>query len=76
MKRMLVLACMLVAGFFIAGCEEEEHEHRYAYHRPYGYRPPYEYRGYRDGYDGRRYRLMDENAQNDTASPVQTPAEP
>jgi hypothetical protein len=80
MKRMLALACMLVlAGFFMAGCEEEEHEHHYGY---YGYRRPYEhreyrdYRGYRDGYDGRHYRLMDESAQNATASPAQTPAEP
>ncbi len=81
MKRMLVLACMLLAGFFIAGCEEEEHEHRYG---AYGYRPPYEYRehrGYRDGYygreyDGRGYRLMDETAQSETVSPAQTTAEP
>ncbi len=76
MKRMLVLTCVLLAGFFMAGCEEEEHEHRYGY---YGYRPPYEHREYRehhDGYYGRGYRLMDEGAQNGTGSPVGTTAEP
>jgi len=74
MKR--ILACLLIlVGFFVASCEEEEHEHhRYGY-RERGYRDGRYGYGYRDGYYGRGYRLMDETAQSE-AAPAETTAQP
>ncbi len=72
MKRILI-ALLLFIGFFVASCEEEEHERRYGYRgRPYEYR---EYRGYRDGYYG-PYRFLDETVQNDRVVQVETTVEP
>ena len=77
MKRILVLVLMLLS-FVLASCEEEEHGRRYGY---YGY-PREGYRdgrypdGYRDGYDGRRYRLMDETEQYGGTSQVESTVEP
>lgn len=67
MKRMLVLPCMLLlAGFFMAGCEEEEHErHHYAYH---GY--------HHGGYPHHGYHFTDDSLQNDGVLQVETAIEP
>ena len=66
MKRMLIIACMLLAGFFMAGCEEEEHEHHH-----YGY----------GGYRSRRVStswisLHERKLQNDGVSQVDVAVEP
>jgi hypothetical protein len=60
MKRLL--ACLLIiVGFVLAGCEEEEHDHAHAYRYP-EYRGHPEYRGYPEH---RGYRLKDETLRND-----------
>jgi hypothetical protein len=78
MKRILIVFLLFV-GFFVASCEEEEHERRYGYHEG-GYREPREYprehRGYRDGYYGPGYRFLDETIQNDVVLQVETTVEP
>ncbi len=68
MKRVLITACMLlVAGFFMAGCEEEEHEH----HHYYGYHD-----GYHHGYPRHGYYLSNESVQNDGVLQVETAVQP
>jgi hypothetical protein len=57
MKRIPAFA-LILSGFILAGCEYEEHEHRY------GYRDAYRGREYREGRYSHRYRLSDETLQN------------
>jgi len=79
MKRIFVLLLVL-AGFVLAGCEEEKHYH-------YGYRDrgrgSYTYRdgryrdyGRRDSYYGRGYRLSDETTQDNALPQVEPTAQP
>ena len=74
MKRIVVLVLMLL-GFVLAGCEEEEHERHHAY---YGGHPGGAYPDgrYPDGYYHRGYRLLDETAQNDGVLQVESTIEP
>ncbi len=66
MKRMLVIACMmLLAGLFMAGCEEEEHEHHH-----------YGYHEYHHGYPHHAYYFSNESMQNDGVLQVGTAVQP
>ncbi len=79
MKRILVLALMLLS-FVLASCEEEEHERHYGYYdgRPGAAYPDGRYPDgrYPDGYYPRGYRLLDETVRNDGVLQVESTVEP